>query len=266
MKKPIICFDLDGTLLNKQEMIHPKDKEILLSNNDDVIFCPCTGRPRDSVISMLHHNELFLSENVPYAMVTQNGVAAHLSNGQLAQYTTFPQEVQETLLNIFWDYPQASFMLMSETSNFLLWPNEFGGHWMGRFQAPWQTFTADDRKIKFGKMTCLTDDEVIIHELSDRLSDVAVEYGRSLKSVFDIQPKGVSKRSGVKYLIERMGLAGNIIIAAGDGDNDLDLFEFAHYTFAPSTTTENIQRKANQVIDVSENGLLTEMLEKAKQL
>ena len=265
MKKPIICFDLDGTLLNKEEMIHPMDKEILLNNNDAVILFPCTGRPRDSVISMLHHNGLFLSENVPYAMVTQNGVAAHLLNGQLAQYTTFKEEVQETLLNIFWDYPQACFMLMSEDNNFLLWPNEFGSHWLGRFQAPWKPFTADDRKIKFGKMTCLTDDEVIIHELSERLSSVAVEYGRSLKSVFDIQPKGVSKRSGVEYLIERMGLVENPVIAAGDGDNDLDLFELANYTFAPSTTTAYIQKKANQVIDISENGLLTAMLEKAKQ-
>jgi len=266
MKKPIICFDLDGTLLDPQEIIHPKDREILANNHNDVIFLPCTGRPRDSVISMFHHNGLFLNSAAPYAMVTQNGVATHLSDGRLAQYTTFPEEVQETLFDIFWDYPRSSFMLMKEDGNLLLWPNEFGSHWMARFHAPWEPFTPQDRKARFGKMTCLTDDEIVIHELTERLLNVPVEYGRSLKTVFDIQPQGVSKRSGVQHLMNCLGLEGSPVVAAGDGDNDLDLFEFADYSFAPSTTTASVQKQADQIIEVRENGLLTAMLDKANRL
>lgn len=268
MKKTIICFDLDGTLLDAQERIHPKDKEILTSNhhNHNVIFLPCTGRPRMSVISMFHHNGLFLDNNIPFAMVTQNGAAAHFADGSLTQYIYFPEEVQQTLFKIFEDYPQASFMLMKEDGNFLLWPNEFSSHWMSRFHAPWQTFTPRDRQARFGKMTCLTDDESILKELADRLSDVPVEYGRSLKTVFDIQPKGISKRTGVECLIRHLGLEGSPVITAGDGENDLELFEFADYAFAPSTTSAQIQQKANQIIHTQDDGLLTVMLEKAARL
>jgi len=60
-------------------------------------------------------------------------------------------------------------------------------------------------------------------------------------------------------------LEGSPVVAAGDGDNDLELFEFAGYSFAPSTTTASVQKQANQIIEVRENGLLTAMLDKANQ-
>ena len=266
MKKPIICFDLDGTLLDKEGMMHPKDREILGAKDDiDAVFLPCTGRPRESVLTTFHHNGLYLGKEAPFAMVTQNGAAAHLSNGQLANYTQFPDEVQEALFKIFWGYPETSFMMMKEDGNYLLWPNEFGSKWMARFQSPWKAFTEKELHCKFGKMTCLTDDETIIHELIEVLSDLPVEFGRSMKSVFDIQPKGVSKRTGVDQLIHHMNLEGNPVLTAGDGDNDLDLFEFSDYSFAPTTTNENIRKQADQVINIKENGLLAAMLEKAQQ-
>jgi len=263
MPEAIICFDLDGTLLDKNEMIHPADIEILKTKHD-VVFMPCTGRPLVSVVSMFHHNGLFENENIPFPMVTQNGSATHLPDRGIYKYHYFEKQVQDRLVEIFNDIPQTSFMWMTRHETFLQWPNDFSTHWMKRFFLEWERFDGGTpSSIEFGKATCLTNDPVLIAELTGVLKNEPVEIGLSLSSVFDINPGGITKRTGVEELVQYLKLPEAPIYVAGDGENDLDLFTLGTVSFAPATSPEHIRKQAGRTIDRSKNGILTSMLEEA---
>ncbi|MCK5642315.1 MAG: HAD hydrolase family protein [Gammaproteobacteria bacterium] len=53
------------------------------------------------------------------------------------------------------------------------------------------------------------------------------------------------------------------LFIAGDGENDLPLFDTAQYSFAPANSPEPVRVDADDIIDTSIRGLLTPILEKA---
>jgi Cof subfamily protein (haloacid dehalogenase superfamily) len=262
MTVSIVCFDLDGTLLDGHDQIHPKDLEILRTKQD-VIFVPCTGRPFSSVEAMFHRHGLFLNEAVPFPVVTQNGSAIYLPGGKLYKFFSFAKELQNQLLGIFHDFPQATFMLNDRTRIFFLFPNDFGAYWMKRFDATWEPYDESRKNLVLGKATCLSQEPSVMAALAGRLKGLPVELGLSLSSVFDINPQGVSKGTGVLQLLKGLHMQDAPIYAAGDGENDLDLFSLSKVSFAPITTTGKVKGHANQIVNIPVNGLLSPMLDKA---
>lgn len=262
MAIPIICFDLDGTLLDGKNQIHPNDLEIL-KNNREVLLVPCTGRPIDSVEAMFHANGLFQDEALPLPVITQNGSSIHLPGGEVLEYASFPKAIQDQLISIFQDFPQASYMLMEKTQTVLLFPNDLGIYWLERFSAKWTAYTREASQLSFGKATCLSADSHLIRTLAARLKDLPLEAGLSLSSVFDINPQGISKRTGILNLMQSLQIEDAPIYVAGDGENDLDLFKLAKVSFSPVTSTAAVKNQADVVVDVSSGGLLSKMIETA---
>ena len=41
--QPIFCFDVDGTLVDEQGVIHPADVALLGAEPPAALFIPCTG-------------------------------------------------------------------------------------------------------------------------------------------------------------------------------------------------------------------------------
>jgi 5-amino-6-(5-phospho-D-ribitylamino)uracil phosphatase len=262
MTVPIICFDLDGTLLDKNGKIHPEDIEIL-KNNKDVLFVPCTGRPLESVELMFHKNGLFLDGPMPFASVTQNGSAIHKAGGEIFQYHAFPMDIQERLLDIFELFPDESFMWMERDRTLLVHPNDFGSYWMDRFSTPWEPYDESCRNNLFGKATCLSSNRKTFEDLTEYIKDLPLEIGVNLSSIYDINPRGITKRSGVLSLLEYYKDNGAPIYAAGDGENDLDLFTLADLSFSPNTSPAAVREKSDYILNITQNGLLTPMLEAA---
>jgi HAD superfamily hydrolase (TIGR01484 family) len=224
---------------------------------------PCTGRTYESVVTMFHDNGLFQNEPIPFPMVTQNGSSIHLPGGKIEKYHRFPSEVQDRLLEIFRQFPRACFMLMEKFDTILLWPNDFGTYWINRFRTRWIAYDETCKGRDFGKATCLSEDRDILQDLASRLDGFPVELGLSLSCVFDINPQGISKRTGVIQLMEALHLEQTSIFAAGDGENDLDLFTLAKVTFSPITAVGRIREQAGQVVNTHQDGLLSTMLENA---
>ena len=58
----------------------------------------------------------------------------------------------------------------------------------------------------------------------ERLEDIIVFRHADC---YDLVPKGIDKKAGVKFLAEKLGIKATEIIAVGDGENDYPMFEFA---------------------------------------
>lgn len=62
-------------------------------------------------------------------------------------------------------------------------------------------------------------------------------------------PAGVNKASGVWAALRELGLSRHNLVAIGDGENDLALFEFAEHAVAVQNADPLVQRVANRTTD-----------------
>lgn len=261
MPDAVICFDVDGTLVDKEERIHPADIELLKRSNPDFLFVPCTGRSMESVISMFHINHLFTDTPLPFPVIAQNGSSIYAEGEKLVAYNAFPKEIQHSLIKCFESYPEISFSLMLKDRNVLMHPNEVGIFWMKQFNLDWEPYQENDRNEPVGKATCITEDPRVRTEICEKLILLSLEFGITMSEIVDINPQGVSKYSGLTKLLDILNMADLLIFTAGDGENDLALFSMSRASFSPATSPKTIRDRADYVIDASQNGILKPIIE-----
>jgi hydroxymethylpyrimidine pyrophosphatase-like HAD family hydrolase len=63
----------------------------------------------------------------------------------------------------------------------------------------------------------------------------------------DITPHGVDKGFGIRMALKAMRYSNGRIVAVGDSDNDLPMFDAVEYTAAPSNATQLVKSRANFV-------------------
>jgi Cof subfamily protein (haloacid dehalogenase superfamily) len=71
---------------------------------------------------------------------------------------------------------------------------------------------------------------------------------RSLAPFLEVMRAGVSKGAGLRDALERRGLAAAEVIALGDEENDLPMFEAAGFSAAPANAKEKVRQAADAVI------------------
>ena len=103
----------------------------------------------------------------------------------------------------------------------------------------------------------LDDDELkrrIIEELYRVDDDIYITS--SVKQLIEISYKDAGKKSGVKLLSERLGIARENIAAFGDADNDCDMIEYAGAGIAMGNACESLKAAADYVtLSNDEDGL-----------
>ncbi len=266
MPDAVICFDVDGTLVDKEERIHPSDFEILEINKSNFLFVPCTGRSMASVVSMFHMNHLFTESPLPFPVIAQNGSSIYAEKEELIAYNAFPEKTRRSLIECFEKYPDISFSLMHKDRNVLMHPNKVGIFWMKQFNLEWESYLENDRCEPVGKATCFTEDPGVRVEISEQLAKLSLEYGVTMSEIVDINPQGVNKYSGLIELLDNLNLADLPVFAAGDGENDLALFTMAKACFSPASAPKTIRDRTDYVIDVSQNGILNPIIEIVKNM
>jgi HAD superfamily hydrolase (TIGR01484 family) len=74
--------------------------------------------------------------------------------------------------------------------------------------------------------------------------------------------KGISKASGLQFIQEKLGIKVEETIAAGDGDNDLPLFERAGLKVAMGNAMPSLKEAADYITDRVEDHGVSKMIEK----
>ncbi|KAJ4957639.1 hypothetical protein NE237_024750 [Protea cynaroides] len=70
---------------------------------------------------------------------------------------------------------------------------------------------------------------------------------QSIPDMLEIVPPGTSKGSGVRILLDHLGLTTKEVMAIGDGDNDVEMLELAYLGVALSNGSEKTKSVANVV-------------------
>jgi hydroxymethylpyrimidine pyrophosphatase-like HAD family hydrolase len=79
---------------------------------------------------------------------------------------------------------------------------------------------------------------------------------KSLPKFLEFATLGVSKGSGMEFLARRLGFSREQTIAFGDGENDVELLEWAGYAIAVGNAHERVKAVADWVCPAaSEEGV-----------
>jgi len=262
MQKPIVCFDLDGTLLDREGRIHPEDIRILAENRE-AVFIPSTGRPLHAVKRMFARHGLFAGLPLPFPLVLQNGSLLYLPGEVLKAFSPFASDVQLQPMELFRCEPEITFLLLSINQIHVLWPHPFGVQAAESYDFLIQPYAPSGEPDAYSKIMCLSQNAETLRRLADASQGLAVERARSMTTILEFTPQGVHKGGGFDRLKEALCLNGTPVYAAGDGENDLDLLERALVSFAPRHSLETVRSKVNRVIDVEREGLLRPILREA---
>jgi Cof subfamily protein (haloacid dehalogenase superfamily) len=99
------------------------------------------------------------------------------------------------------------------------------------------------------KIVCVGDpDELDV--VGDRMRarfDGRLWVTKSLPKFLEFATLGVSKASGLEFLAERLGFSRERTIAFGDGENDVELLEWAGYGIAVDNAHERVKAAADWI-------------------
>ncbi|MCE1254074.1 MAG: Cof-type HAD-IIB family hydrolase [Anaerolineae bacterium] len=259
MEKPVLCFDLDGTLVNERGEIHPQDLLLLTQEPAPAVFIPCTGRLRHAVRGLFNRHNLYREHKLPFPMLLQNGSSLYGWNEQVLAYHPFPISIRQFFLDLILSTPEVTFLIFGEDRVYVQWPTVFSSAMIRRFDLEVELFNPQSG-LAFSKVMALCESAEVLARVAKLAQRDGIEQAYSLNLVLEFTPAGINKGNALSSLLNMLGLTNNIVAAAGDGENDLSMFSLTPYTIAPQTAPQQIRAQASHVINVAENGLFLPLL------
>jgi len=96
--------------------------------------------------------------------------------------------------------------------------------------------------------------------LAEELGLHGTDYVVGWTAWLDLAPVGVTKASGLQYVVDRLGLTAADVLAIGDGRNDIEMLRWAGRGVAMGQAVQQVIDAADDVTDlVSEDGAATEI-------
>jgi len=260
--KAVLCIDLDGTLINSNEKIHPKDIQTLEDFPQAIQPLITTGRILHSAKGVLRQNGLFLKDPFPLPGIFMNGGVAYLPNEILMSNYPFSSGTRKRLIGLAKAYPHTSFTFFGLSSVYLVNATAFGIH-IGKIHfLEVQESQADEIPDAIIKVMVLEQDEKIRKQIEADAQSLDAETAYSLPYAYEINPPGINKAKTLLELLDTMQIARLPIFVVGDGENDLSLFKIAMKSFAPSSAQKNVINLADHIIQRGNNGLLLPVIKR----
>lgn len=110
----------------------------------------------------------------------------------------------------------------------------------------------DEENPSFDKMA-LWHDETSDMEAFRRKYEVWFDFIMRDPTFFEVVPKGFSKATGMKVLIEKLGIPWERTIAVGDSANDISMFEYAARSIGLKSDKEYVLKLVTYVTDTVMN-------------
>ncbi|MFI3252570.1 MAG: Cof-type HAD-IIB family hydrolase [bacterium] len=236
MEKYLIAFDLDGTLLTDDKKITKLSNDYIQKlRNDGHIVCIATGRPYAGMLN--YYKELNLDTPI---VNTNGGVTHNPSNDKFEKvYLGMDKNIikdifinnKDSIVDAYFSFDDKvyytskhprlePFIHVDETITEVVGPIE-------------ETIDVDTG----GVVLIVNEDtaENFVNYIETKYSDTLAtrEFRReSGVRLYELYQKAISKREGLKTILNHYGMTEKNLIAFGDGDNDLEMLDFAYVSVA----------------------------------
>ncbi|KRL00073.1 Cof-type HAD-IIB family hydrolase [Liquorilactobacillus capillatus] len=260
MQQKLIALDLDGTTLNEHSVISPRTKVVLQkASRAGHIVSIVTGRPYR--ISKQIYDDL----NIKTPMINFNGGLGHIPHQKWDKeyQKTFPREIAFDLLK---NMKHLGIKLMAAEKKSMILANNPYAVQDDFFPASLnseQILNQQNLKTDPTSLTMLVDEHkkaAIIKHLNQVYgANIEVGVWGGVNPILELEPKGVNKAEGIKYLADNYKIDRSNIVAFGDEHNDREMIDYAGWGVVMRNGTSALKRIANDITtaDNTHDGLAT---------
>jgi HAD superfamily hydrolase (TIGR01484 family) len=237
-KYKLLALDIDGTLLNNQSNISQANEQFIqLAIAAGVTVCLATGRGYQSAIP--YALQLQLSS----PLVVANGSEIWSAPGILHHRTTMPastiQELREIALQSdvwYWAY------------------SVFGVH----NKEKWIENESNTEWLKFG---FFTEDDLKRERVRNAIQKLdQFEVTNSHPWNIELNPRGISKATGLREVCNIRKIDMSEVIAVGDSMNDLTMIQEAGCGVAMGNAQDELKLAANMVTSSNDEDGVAEVI------
>ena len=256
----LIAIDMDGTLLNEKKHIEKAQKEAIHEAIEAGIkIVLCTGRPLYGILPFYKELGLHELDQEGY-VILNNGCSVHKTKDwELIECGEITPDDMEHLYKFSEKY-DINFTLVDEMHYFNIGRKPTKELIMDA-QFVFSDITditleeAKSEKYKIVKVMFLGDPEEMKKFQTEYEDTIKERYEGVLSQsyVYEVLPKGYNKGTGLKNLAEKLGIKQEEVMAIGDGNNDVEMLEYANYGVAMGNASELARNAAKYTTDTNEN-------------
>ncbi|VEU81327.1 Cof-type HAD-IIB family hydrolase [Haploplasma axanthum] len=269
MKKNVIFSDLDGTLLNyedRKSFISEKNLKAIdswIENGN--FFSVATGRNIKSAKRFLEHNKF--NYNLP--LVLSNGTVLYdIKKNHIIYQEILNSKIIDDAVKYILSEEKALMFLITADKHYMLEPKNkekfkmpvFDYTLITKDQIPYDSIT----KVSFS----VTKDrsEEVLKDVKGFKSFDLLELIPSAPTYIEMINKGTSKITGIKRILEYVGINDYTIYTIGDYINDYEMIKNADVGFAPLNAHQDILEIADHVVCHHNDGAISDMIKKINEL
>lgn len=241
----LIATDLDGTLLNNDHEISKYNKKIISAiNKKGIRVILSTGRPTSAAVNFL--DDL----NIENDMISFNGAMITNKKGDILYENNLESDIGKELINIATNYK-------------IYYQGFLGKRWnISDEKSKWLDFYISIAKINnysvgfenlkdfsFSKFMFIGEN-YILKEISNELYknfENKIYYTFSRPIYLEVHNNKVSKANALSFLLNKYNLKKENVMAFGDNNNDIEMFEIAGISVAVENAENIVKEKAKYI-------------------
>ncbi len=241
MDKKIIFFDIDDTIYNRQGISDKTKEAIKLLNKNGHLAFISTGRPMSMLKEFLDIGFDGVNAACGNYIVCNNRL---MFNNEIPDYIVdeIIKLIQKNNLYITFEGKDALYTDKKDSSNPFL-----------EFDLKFKVKDWLEEKVKANKFSL---DMTNNHDGFNKLESYFSQYFTIIRRGNDfaeLVPKGYSKATGIKYIIEQLDIPWENTYAFGDSENDLDMMKYVCNSVAMGNAVEEIKKVSKYVTDTIYN-------------
>lgn len=263
METKYIFLDIDGTLVDFQGKLADSALEALkaATANGHKLFV-CTGRQRSQIYPWLLEKITFdgaVCSSGAYVMADGECIARHCFSKEymafLARYFTslhapYCVQTEHTLMLEKWCADAIVAHYLADGIDRGKINSLFG---MTTVVESASELTSAEKLIYYGAPKGLGE---VAADLGERFGVVRYSFGNMGDRCGEVTDSRYTKATGMAEILRRFGAPKSATIAFGDGDNDLEMMDFAEYGVAMGNATPALIAAADTVTDdINSDGL-----------
>lgn len=258
-RKTIFFIDIDGTLVGADFVLSSeviRAAKAYQSAGGQLTLC--TGR---SVIGTRHIAE---GLGASAQAVLYNGAALYdFQKEKILWKKPMDREIMEYIRQIYKEHPGICMVIFTDKNIYRIrtnWMVENKGIPEERgipVQGP------SEIKEDILKITFVSDHEADLHACREYFQEGKYRFDFSGRHFAELVRNDSGKHLAAKELIRCLGDDYDIVFAAGNGENDIELLKQSDYSFAPVTAVEQVKQSADHIINSPEQNGMKEAFEAA---
>lgn len=273
----LFVSDLDGTLLNKDQIISDySKKELNRLINTGVNFAIATARSPATVSDILN------GIDIKTPVILMNGVVIYdIENNRYIDVKEIEKESVKKVIEILEDYKKTFFLYGIKEDHLWVYHKNFTydfeeKYYIDRCNKPLKTFKKVENYLdvleenQIINFVFFESDENIAKELFSKILEVEGVIGNCYKDIYnkgafflDVYNENASKANGIKFLADYV--EHNKVITFGDGENDIPMFEMADECYALDNAKDELKSISTKVIgNNNEDAVVKFLVERLK--